>query len=177
MIRRPSTREGGSIWRSARSPRCSNLLRLEDVNRDDFRPDELVAGLETRPKPAGDGFVAFGVVGGHGRYRALAAGVEVVTLVLERLDSLAIKRVLDRGANRLQRAAQGGRAIRLVCRLGLDHLADVVVKLDQVDEDRPLYLQQQVLLVLLELGVQSIDDPLAGCLGADLAIEKRLQAR
>src|SRR5208282_3944971 len=60
--------------------------------------------------------------------------------------------------------------------VGLDHLADVVVKLNQVDEDRPLHSQKEVLLVLLELGVQSIDDTLAGCLGADLAVEERLQA-
>ena len=31
------------------------------------------------------------------------------------------------------------------------------------------------MLVLLELGVQPIDDTLAGCLGADLAVEERLQ--
>ena len=49
---------------------------------------------------------------------------------------------------------------------GFDHLADVVVKLDQIDEDRPLDLQQQVLFVLLKLGVQAVDHPLAGCFGA-----------
>ena len=48
----------------------------------------------------------------------------------------------------------------VVGRLGVDHLADVVVKLDQVDEDRPLDLEQEVLLVLLKLGVQAVDDPL-----------------
>ena len=58
---------------------------------------------------------------------------------------------------------------------GLDHLADVVVKLDQVDEDRPLDLQQQVLLVFLELGVQPVDHPLAGRLGARLALKIRAQ--
>src|SRR5271165_6583955 len=100
------------------------------MDRDDFWPNELVAGLETRAQPAGDGFVALGVVGGHGRYRALAARVEVLTLVLERLDALAIKGVLDRGANRFQRASEGGRAVLIVCRLGLDHLAHVVMKLD-----------------------------------------------
>ena len=35
---------------------------------------------------------------------------------------------------------------------------------------------EQVLLVFLELGVQPIDDPLAGGLGADLALEEGLEA-
>ncbi len=62
------------------------------MDRDDLWPDELLAGLETRAQPAGDGLVALGVVGGDGRHRALAAGVEVFVLVLERFDSQAIKR-------------------------------------------------------------------------------------
>jgi len=52
--------------------------------------------------------LALGVVGGDGRHRALAAGVEVFALVLERFDSLAIKRILDCGANRFEGAAVRG---------------------------------------------------------------------
>src|SRR5208337_4640181 len=132
--------------------RARDHLPLQDVDRDDLWPDELVAGLETRAQPAGNGLVALGVVGGDGRHRALAAGVEVLTFVLERFNSLAIEGVLDCGANGFQGAAQSGRAVGLVGRLGLDHLADVVVKLDQVDEDRSLYFQKEVLFVVLELG-------------------------
>jgi len=72
------------------------------VDRDDLWPDELLAGLETRAQPAGVGLVALGVVGGDDRHRALAAGVEVFALVLERFDSLAIKSILDCSANRFQ---------------------------------------------------------------------------
>ena len=59
----------------------------------------------------------------------------------------------------------------------VDHLADVVVKLDQVDENWPLNLQQEILLVVLELGMQTIDDSLAVGLGAKLALESRIARR
>ena len=49
------------------------------------------------------------------------------------------------------------------------------MELDQVDEDRPLNLEQEVLLVLLELGVQAVDDALSRRLGADLALEAGLE--
>ena len=55
------------------------------------------------------------------------------------------------------------------------HLAHVVVKLNQIDEDRPLDFEQEVLLVVLELGVQAVDDALAVGLGAELALEDRSQ--
>ncbi len=49
------------------------------------------------------------------------------------------------------------------------------MELDQVDEDRPEDAEEQALLVLLQLGVEPVDDLLAGGLGADLAVEQRLQ--
>ena len=49
------------------------------------------------------------------------------------------------------------------------------MKLNQVDEDRPLDLEQQILFVILQLGVQPVDHALAAGFGADLAIERRSQ--
>ena len=72
-----------------------------------------------------------------------------------------------------ERAGAGGIGIRRgPCG---DHLAHVVVKLNQIDEDRPLDFQQQVLLVVLQLGVQAVDHSLAAGLGAKLALEGRSQ--
>ena len=49
------------------------------------------------------------------------------------------------------------------------------MELDQVDEDRPLNLQEKVLLVLLKLGMEPVDHALARRLGAKLAVKRRLQ--
>src|SRR5262245_5490166 len=49
------------------------------------------------------------------------------------------------------------------------------MKLDQVNKDGPLNLQEQVLLVLLKLGMQPVDHALASRLGAELAFEDRSQ--
>ena len=109
--------------------------------------------------------------------RALPARVERVALDRERLDPLAVEDVFDRRLDRFEHAADGGGAlgVAIARRPGLDHLADVVVELDQVDENRPLDLQQQVLLVFLKLGMQPVDHPLAGRLGARLALQDRLE--
>ena len=110
------------------------------------------------------------VVGRLGRDRALLARIELVPVQTKWLDSLAVKNVFDGGLDRFENAADSRPWISLEVRaarsLGIDHLADVVVELDQVDEDRPLDLEQEILLVVLELGMQPIDDPLARGLGA-----------
>ena len=69
--------------------------------------------------------------------------------------------------SRIPRTGLDSAPVRVEAGASLDHLADVVMKLDQVDEDRPLDLQEKVLLVFLKLGMQPIDHPLAGRLRAD----------
>ena len=49
------------------------------------------------------------------------------------------------------------------------------MELDQVDEDRPLDLQQQVLLVFLKLRMEPVNDPLAAGLGTLLALQNGLE--
>ena len=117
-----------------------------------------------------------GLVRRHRGDGALAARVEGVALGGERLDALAVEDVLDRDLDRLEDASDGRGAagVVVVGRPGLDHLADVVVELDQVDEDGPLDFQEQVLLVLLQLRVQPVDHPLARRLGASLALKDGL---
>ena len=119
------------------------------------------------------------VVGRLGRDRTLLARIEFRSFEAEWLDALAVEDVFDRGLDRFERAAKDRPVIRSsesrARTLGLDHLADVVVKLDQVDEDRPLNLQEKVLLVVLKLGVKPVDHPLARGLGAELALKGRLE--
>ena len=58
---------------------------------------------------------------------------------------------------------------------GIDHLADIIVKLNQIDEDGPLNFQEKVLLVLLKFRMEPIDHALARGLGTKLTLERRLQ--
>ena len=57
-----------------------------------------------------------------------------------------------------------------------DDLADVVVELDQIHENRPQDVQEQVLLVFLQLGMEPVDHLLSRRLRADLPLEERLEA-
>ena len=43
-----------------RALRARDHSLLQDVDRDDLWPDELLAGLETQAQPAGDGLVRLG---------------------------------------------------------------------------------------------------------------------
>ena len=58
---------------------------------------------------------------------------------------------------------------------GVDHLADVVVELDQVDKNRPLNFQEKILLVVLKLGMKPVNHPLARRLGPELPFKSRLE--
>ena len=119
-------------------------------------------------------------VGGRDRVDCtLTPCVESVRFVNKRLDTLTIQDVLDALLNA---AEESGDAIRIETGLAfLDkrsrHFPDVVVKLNQIDEHWPQHVQEQVLLVLLKLGVQAIDDLLALAFGPKLALEHRLEAR
>ena len=128
--------------------------------------------LEAGPEPGGDGLVQRGIVG-QTVVTALAVGVEGVARGPVRLDALAVEDVLDPLLEPGEQVSQPPRVLGVG--LGLDELADVVVQLDQVDEHRPEHLEDQVLLVLLKFGVEAIDHLLAGGLGADLALEVRLE--
>ncbi|HMB08632.1 MAG TPA: hypothetical protein VKP69_33490 [Isosphaeraceae bacterium] len=46
---------------------------------------------------------------------------------------------------------------------------------NRVHEHRAEHVDEQVLLVLMQLGIEPIDDLLARLLGADLALEESLQ--
>jgi len=48
------------------------------------------------------------------------------------------------------------------------------LELDQVEENRPLDPQQQVLLVFLKLRMEPVHHPLAGRLGAELPLQDGL---
>ena len=156
---------------------CSSR-RAKREDGHDFGTDELLTRTESFAQPRGHSLVERGVVGRLGRDRALFAGIELRSFQAEWLDPLAVEDVFDGGLDRFENAADVAVALGIGDfrrSRGVDHLADVVVKLDQVDEDRALNLQQEILLVVLKLGVETIDDPLARGLGAELAFERRLQ--
>ncbi len=104
-------------------------------------------------------------------------GVEFRSLDREWLDTLAVEDILNRGLNRFENSAnvRGTVDAKAGGNPGLDHLAHVVVKLNQVDKDRPLNLQQEILLVVLKLGMETVDHSLASRLRAQLAFKRRLE--
>ena len=183
-LRRGTTRDHPHCW-SAR--RCEVLVQpsldsggawrnrktLTSSGRMSFSP--AAKPLRIR---AATGLFSAGIVGRRSRNRALSVRVKLARFERERLDALPIEDVLDGRLNRFERdrgtsayaAASGSAGARAA-----DHLAHIVVKLNQVDEDRPLNFQQQVLLVVLELGMQPVDDPFAAGLAAKLAVEGRSQ--
>ncbi len=98
----------------------------------------------------------------------MLARIELRAFQCERLDALSIEDIFDRCLNRFENAANVGGSLgaKVGGNPGVDHLANVVVKLDQVDKDRPLNFQEKILLVVLKLGMKPVNDALARRLGA-----------
>ncbi len=81
--------------------------------------------------------------------------VELLPFDLKRLDSLAIENVLDPLLKAGQKFRSGG------------DFSHVVMELDQVNEDGPQRVEQQILFVFLQLRVQAVNDFLARRLRAN----------